>query len=209
MTSFHLKIIAMFTMLIDHIGAILFPQYIILRIIGRMSFMIYCFLLVEGYFHTRNVKKYLLRILMFAFISEIPFDLAFQGQIFNIGYQNIFFTLFIGLMCISICEHFKTNMAGIVCCVFVCGLIAEIISSDYGAIGVLMIVGFYLFRNDIWKILVWEFLCTVFLPYQIFSLVAFIPIKFYNKEKGKSIGYMAYAFYPLHLIILYIVHLFF
>ena len=77
LNGFVLKCIAMVCMLIDHTGAVLFPQYRILRIIGRIAFPIYCFLLVEGAMHTRDIRKYELRLLGFALVSEIPFDLAF------------------------------------------------------------------------------------------------------------------------------------
>jgi hypothetical protein len=87
-----LKTLALFTMVIDHYGAIFQSDIIIYRIIGRLAFPIYCFLLVEGYFHTSNIKKYAARLLIFAFISEIPFDLAFFGHV-GFEHQNIFFTL--------------------------------------------------------------------------------------------------------------------
>src|SRR5690554_6284341 len=93
MTSLILKILALTTMIIDHYGAILQSNILIYRIIGRLAFPIYCFLLVEGYFNTSNVKNYAKRLFIFALISEIPFDLVFYGQI-GFEHQNIFFTLF-------------------------------------------------------------------------------------------------------------------
>jgi len=207
MTGFDLKIIAMLTMLIDHIGSIFFPRYIALRIIGRLSFMLYCFLLVQGYTYTRNLKKYLLRILIFAFISEIPFNLAFYNSIFYIYSQNIFFTLFLGLICIYLCEHFYSSRFKCALSIIICCIIAEIIKCDYGAIGILMIIGFYLFKNNFNKLFLWELIFTLFLPLETASLISFIFIKFYNGQKGKNLGYAAYLFYPLHLIILYFITL--
>ena len=119
-----LKIIAIITMLIDHIGAgvlgrllvvrgmnevadlnawidansTLVITYQMMRFVGRLAFPIFCFLLIEGFEHTHDVKKYALRLLSFCLISEIPFDLLFNGKILEFGYQNVFFTLFIGLM---------------------------------------------------------------------------------------------------------------
>ena len=100
--SFWLKMIAITTMLIDHVGAVLLPQYPILRIIGRIAFPIFCFLLVEGFMHTHDVIRYMTRIGLFALISEIPFDLLFYGRILDGTHQNVFFTLFIGLVMLTI-----------------------------------------------------------------------------------------------------------
>lgn len=93
LTSSGLKIIAIVTMLIDHIGLVLFPELFILRLIGRLAFPpIFAFLLVEGFFHTKDVKKYMVRLGMYALISEVPFDLARKGGVvFDISGQNIFF----------------------------------------------------------------------------------------------------------------------
>ncbi len=124
-----LKMIAIVTMVIDHIGAAvlarllmvnglgeldqtntdaimqwlsangaLYGTYTVMRMIGRVAFPIFCFLLVEGFLHTHDVKKYAMRLGLFALLSEIPFDLAFSSKILEFNYQNVFFTLFIGLL---------------------------------------------------------------------------------------------------------------
>ena len=111
--GYDLKMIALVTMLSDHVGAVLLWRYIeathgysdgvlmgiyeFTRYIGRMAFPIYCFLLVEGFLHTRNKGKYALRLGIFAIISEVPFDLNFTGNLCDFGYQNVFFTLMIGV----------------------------------------------------------------------------------------------------------------
>ena len=98
LNSFQLKCIAVITMIIDHTGAVLFPGELVFRYIGRISFPIFCFLLVEGFFHTRDMRKYMLRLGVFAVLSEIPYDLAFRGTMLEFSHQNVFFSLLIGVM---------------------------------------------------------------------------------------------------------------
>jgi len=124
-SSFGLRVIAVILMTIDHIGAVLFPHVLILRIIGRLSFPIFVFLMVEGYFHTRDVKKYLTRLLVFAVISEPFFDVVFHHSLLYARGQNIFMTLFLGLLMVHICEK-TTNKGFNVFTVLIIGLIAEI-----------------------------------------------------------------------------------
>lgn len=105
-----LKWIALVTMFIDHTGAAVVERllsetspawltalYFALRIIGRLAFPIYCFLLAEGFAHTHSRPKYLARLAVFALVAEVPFDLATQGLVYYPGYQNVFFTLALGL----------------------------------------------------------------------------------------------------------------
>ena len=204
MNSFYLKIFAMVTMLIDHTGAILFPNLIIFRMIGRLAFPIYCFLLVEGYSHTSNLKKYMIRLLLFAFISEMPFDLAFHNTRFYLNYQNVFFTLFIGLLAVHCYNFFKENKLKQISSIVLLCLISELIMCDYGIIGVLMILGFYIFKNNKKSLVIFEAILTLPIPLEPIALLSFIPIFSYNKKRGYTIKYLFYSFYPLHLFILYI-----
>jgi hypothetical protein len=220
MNSFHLKLIAIITMLIDHIGAIMLPHdtmlYLILRCIGRLAFPIFVFLLIEGFQHTRNVQKYLIRLGAFALISEVPFDFAFYGTVLEFSHQNIFFTLFLGLMCIylmrEIEKKYKLNFIilniiyALLTLIF--GVAAFYLKTDYGYKGLLLIVAFYIFRNS--KLLL---TCSLFfisgylLKYiNVYATIAMIPIAFYNGQKGKSIKYIFYIFYPAHLLVLAFIH---
>lgn len=241
MTGSTLKLIAIITMLIDHIGAIvlehgmnangyleavgseetmdiwlgqhttLYLTYLACRLIGRIAFPIFCFLLVEGFTHTRCLWKYQLRLWCFALISEIPFDLALFGVIWNSTYQNVFFTLAIGLTTISAIYRFAKPESGaaklylktIAITVVGC-YIAYLLHTDYGAFGVLAIVVLYEFRqNRKTQVLVSG---ISFLLYEAATVaIGFIPIYFYNGERGLRIKYFFYIFYPAHLLVLYFI----
>lgn len=206
--SFTLKIIALLTMIIDHVGAFLFPQYWELRIIGRISFPIFAFLVVEGFYHTKDLQKYMKRLAVFAVISEIPFDLVSTGRIFDIGRQNVFFTLFLGVLLMYFYEsqYSKAAKAG---CVILILLAGDIFRTDYGAWGVLMIFCFYLFRDSIWgKIASMVFINVFAFGFlQSFAVLALIPICLYNGERGLDIKYFFYAIYPIHLLLLFLIRI--
>lgn len=220
-----LKLIAVITMLIDHIGAVvlarlllageggetMYQVYYVMRTIGRMAFPIFCFLLVEGFEHTRDQKKYVLRLGIFALISEIPFDLALSSEVFLPSYQNVFFTLFFGMLTImafhAVEEKKEWNFwqRGILLVgAVVAGMgIAWLFRTDYDALGVWCILMLYLFRkNRGMQILAG---CLAFCWWELPALLAFIPIAFYNGKRGWNIKYIFYLFYPVHLLILYLV----
>lgn len=209
-----LKIIAIITMLADHIGALLFPQIILFRIIGRIAFPIFCFLLVEGFMHTRDVKKYALRLLLFAFISEIPFDLAFGGGStigfipVNLYQQNVFFTLFLGLLALILITKYGYQRINIFFIILSCMLVASFLKTDYGEAGVLLIVLFYYSYGNILKVIGSVILfCLIFTGIQIYGILSLIPLVLYNGKKGITFKYVFYVFYPAHLLILYAIFL--
>lgn len=222
MSTFVLKIIAITTMLIDHIGAILVPRdsvwYLVMRGIGRLAFPLFVFMLVEGFHHTRDVKKYLIRLGIFAVISEIPFDLALYDSVLEFGHQNVFFTLFLGLLCIYLIDQmykkyeknpFTYNLlAGLLTLAF--SLVAVLLRTDYNYAGILMIVAFYLFRGN--KILIAVALAFVSMwilgNINGLALLAIIPIMLYNGQKGKNVKYLFYVFYPAHLLILALIKMY-
>lgn len=209
LNGFSLKIIAIVTMMIDHIGAVLFPGEMVFRYIGRIAFPIFIFLMTEGFYHTGNLKKYEIRMVIFALISEIPFDLAFSGMIIDAGSQNVFFTLAIGLIMMDLLCRWKEIFWKQMCVFAACLVLAELLHTDYGAAGILLIFVFYRFREKtVAKIIftaVIAFVC--FVPLEGFCLFAFIPILLYNGRRGPSLKYVFYAFYPVHLLILYFVSL--
>lgn len=221
MSTFVLKIIAILTMLIDHIGAVLInsetdPQlWLVLRSIGRLAFPIFCFLIVEGFYHTKNVKKYLIRLGAFALISEVPFDLV-HGYVLEFTYQNVFFTLFLGLLLIHLMKQVEmkykkevlvSNVLDALLTFAFCAA-AAFMRTDYSIQGILIIVAFYLFRGN--KVLLTLGLLIVngMFGGSILAAAAMIPIAFYNGEKGRSAKYLFYIFYPAHLLILYLIKVF-
>ena len=232
-TGSHLKWIALITMCIDHIGAILLEsgllplissavlaghsfEYLpadyefwyglnsVLRLIGRVSFPLYCFLLVEGFLHTKSIARYALRLGLFALLSEVPFDLALYGTPFDLHMQNVFFTLFFGLLVLWGMKRTEERAGrptfltyGVA---FFGMLAAYFLQTDYDAFGILLIAMLYLLRSDRKWLCIFGCCATL---WERTAPLAFLPIWFYTGERGKQFPkYFFYAFYPLHLILL-------
>lgn len=320
-TGSTLKIIAIITMFIDHVGAALFEHYLYkfleplgadyceaaikaklpwlwfnwmgdpaavqnidmtLRMIGRIAFPIFCFLLVEGFLHTRNLKKYMIRLGIFALVSDVPFDLAFFGEI-GLGHQNVFFTLLLGVMALACIDYIKHKdkdtfngffkflgkiaviIAGVLGAVgavtsmliipgyllymafeideviptlilgYILGTViylvvsskwdmekktrvgsglfatlfffclAELLNTDYAGWGVLAIVAIYVFRNAKSNGFVWGMIAlTIKSIGEGVAFLDLIPLKFYNGKRGLKMKYFFYAFYPVHLFLLFL-----
>ena len=236
-TSFALHILAMACMLCDHMWGTVIPGNEWMTCIGRIAFPIFAFLTVEGYFHTSNLKKYLLRLLLFAVLSEIPFNLALGGRIFYPLHQNVLWSFLISLGLIHWNEQAKKSgkrwkrvlIASVTLAVaFVAGILTMV---DYYHAGILMVLVFYFFRQKKWWSYVGQILGlwyinteilggfsyelqlfgkTYFLMRQSLALLALIPIWLYRGKQGyhnKWIQYACYGFYPLHLLILGVIKL--
>lgn len=209
-----LKTIALITMIIDHYGALFSPFNMDYRIIGRLAFPIYCFLLVEGYTHTRDIKKYLVRILIFAFISEIPFDFAFYGGTYW-PHQNIFFTLAIGLVAMHLFNKDQGFISTKNLTVTIsAATLATLFATDYNFIGIIYITAFFFTRNlkplkrmfivGIVLYLVNSFGASII---QQYSLLALPILALYNKKigpKNKVLQLLYYIAYPAHLFIFFL-----
>ena len=231
-TSFSLHLMAMLFMLCDHLWGTIVPGNDWLTCIGRVCFPIYAFLLVEGYFHTSNLKKYVKRLLLFAVISEIPFNLAMASSVIYPFHQNVLWSFLIALGLIHCNEKAKSTgklWLRIIVAVFtiLAGYLLGLITMvDYYHAGILMVLTFYFFHHRNWWDYVGQLLClgyinlellggfgyevvlfgeTVFLTRQGFALLALIPIWLYKGKQGyhsKWWKYFCYAFYPVHLLIL-------
>lgn len=236
LTGIQLKYIAMITMVIDHVGvAFRFAMpdavYELLRTIGRLSFPLFCFLIVEGFLHTHDRRKYLCDMLLFALLSEVPFDLLQSGSIWYTGSQNVFFTLSFGILALFAIEKFAKKKWLQLCGVTACMLAATLIRSDYLFYGVALIVLLYLFRYDYSKMALAGTICLfcgnsllyllnnsqlssfdaalyTFCAYGMSELpgaLSFLLTGRYNGQRGiMPVGkYFFYFFYPLHLLLLW------
>lgn len=205
LTSFHLKVIGIAAMLCDHIGVVFLPELTFLRIIGRISFPIFAFLLVEGYFHTKSIPKYMSRLLLMAFISEVPYDLVMFGRIVDFRRQNVFFTLFLGILMLYLFETRSGNITKIISLVLVL-LASEAVISDYNSSGLIMILGFYVYHERTWM----RGITNAYINIQViggiqsYGTLALIPIGFYNGRQGPGYQRLFYASYPVLLIVLLI-----
>ena len=296
-TSFAIKVAAIITMFIDHFAAVFLerqlvnpnkafvsgPEYYyaigdidnIMRGIGRIAFPLFIFLLVQGFMHTHNKYKYALRLGIFALISEIPFDMAFKNKTFDFGYQNVFFTLFLGfvfmlltdliyqkhippvlgyaglvfgslsagsfiIMFLGMVGDFAFTKVGsnsyfialaiaaaliVVIEILVClkkpfedlsklslsilvlsatMWCAYFLNTDYNAAGVLAIAVAYALRKKPLASFFGAYLILVFFSsaFEVFAIFGALLVARYNGERGRSMKYFFYAFYPGHLLLI-------
>lgn len=233
LSSTTLRFIAMFFMLLDHMWATVVTGNNWMTYVGRMAMPIFAFLVAEGYVHTKNLRKYKLRLLLFGLISEIPFNLMVAGGLFFPFHQNVMFTLLLGLLAIERIDGIRKNLTpkgiiangllGLGICV-----LSVITFVDYNITGVLTVVMFYMLRSipfaPIWQLLGMILINIVFrkgmyIPITIgtitfefitqgFAVFSLLFIWCYNGKKGYSkkwVQYFAYAFYPLHMLVLYVI----
>lgn len=210
-----LKLIACVAMLLDHIGAFLWPSTE-LRIIGRMAFPIYCFLLVEGAYRTRDEKKYALRLFVGALLAELPFDLMFRGGP-TWAYQNVMVTLLLGFCMVETMKRATGGWKAAVVLPFC--ILAELLRADYGGSGILMIAIFALSRNAPYGKLLqflglalvnWSGYRICGLPVQFFAVAGLIPIWLYSGRKlsrSRGAQWAFYLFYPVHMLVIWFVRL--
>lgn len=230
-----LKLIACVTMLLDHIGAVivlelfyrepsgeLLDLYEALRLIGRIAFPVYCFLLAEGSVHTRNPLRYGLRLVALMLLAEIPYDLAFYGGA-NWQNQNVMVTLLLAFLTLEAGKKCPNQLLKLLVAVPFAGL-AELARGDYGAEGVLLVVLFALTREmprrrlfqflGMWFLfspshaMLLNWLGGIRITTQEWALLALIPISIYSGRKttgSRAAQWGFYLFYPAHLLVLYLI----
>lgn len=234
-TSFTLHILAMAFMLLDHMWATVMTGNEWMTCVGRLAFPIFAFMIVEGYFHTKNLKKYITRMAVFALICEIPFNLMVGGNFFYYVHQNVLFTFLAGILLIHLNEMARKSgklhlrilaLIGSIAAAFVIGLVGMV---DYYHAGILTVLVFYFFRGRKW----WCFLGQLvflyiinmqllggygyevelfgknyFLTQQGLALLALIPIWLYRGKQGpynRFIKELYYWFYPVHMLVLVLI----
>ena len=232
LTSLSLHLLAMACMLCDHLWGTIIAGNDWLTCIGRISFPIFAFMIVEGYFHTSNLKKYAGRLFVFALISEIPFNLAMGSRIFYPVHQNVLWSFLISIGLIFWNEKAKTThkiwkQIIVGCVTVVLGTLLGLLTMlDFYHAGILTVLVFYFFRQRKWWSYLGQFIClwyinteilggfgyeinlfgnTHFFERQGLALLALIPIWLYKGKQGyhsKTFQYICYAFYPVHLLIL-------
>ena len=218
-----LKGIAAALMLTDHVGAILLPEVLALRCVGRLAFPIFAFFIAEGYAHTRDLGRYFRRLAILAVVSELPFNLE-NGAVFDLTRQNVLFTFCLALLTLRGLEALGRERgfgrwSG-------CGLVlaagfaaGELLRTDYGGWGVVTVALLYLCRDGkyakLWLLLAMaavnglgmgSLTMPVFggeMPIQIFAVAALPVIWLYNGQAGpKGLRRAFYVFYPAHLLVL-------
>lgn len=212
-----LKYIAFISMFIDHFNKTIITPLLnyqqplvtistIFDIIGRIAFPIFAFMIVEGFYKTKSRGKYLRNLLIFAIISEIPYDM-FQSKVFiNNRSQNIMWALALGLLTLIIVDKLKEKIKNkyawlsiSILIVAINAVVATLLSFDYDYYSIIIIFILYLFYD---KRFLGSILSYLVIIKEVYAILGFAVINFYNGEKGRQNKLFNYLFYPVHLLIL-------
>ncbi|MBQ8995983.1 MAG: hypothetical protein IJ091_09220 [Oscillospiraceae bacterium] len=212
-----LKLIAVISMVFDHVGDNFFPEWTWMRVIGRIAMPIFAFFVAEGYLHTHDRKKYLIRLLIFGLISEAPFDLLTAGKVLEFSHQNIMLTFawaVVGLMAFDRltekADSKSSTVLGVVS-IFVFLILALVLKLDYDMVAVGLVYIFVMLndRGLDAKIVAGVIFYTLMRNVGVYwyALFGFIFLFFYNGQRGRGMKWFFYAFYPGHLLLLYLLKL--
>jgi TraX protein len=257
MTTFQIKLIAVTSMVIDHVGLCFFPHVLLFRIVGRLAFPLFAWLIANGAYYSKNLKIYLIRLFIFALVAQIPSILMNRLVIPSFWQLNVLFTLFLGLTTIILTKKSKNTLISLLIVIIIAG-IAGVSNTDYGAMGVVAMVAFYISFKDVKKMIILQIcvfslfniipisiiialhgasspiipvtsfiLCGIdcfntslklhsTLPIMLIGLnfieslglLSLFFIALYNNQGGIKAKYFFYAFYPIHMLVLYFIKLF-
>lgn len=207
-----LKLIAMVSMVFDHVGSEFFPAQLWMRAVGRLAMPIFAFCIAEGYLHTRSRKKYLLRLGLFALVSELPFDLLIYGRP-ELTHQNIMFTFFLAVLGLMAYDAIrgetptKGRTALGILVVLCMAAAATVLRGDFVLFAVISVFLFYApHRKPLWvrqSAGVAFLAVTRTIGYYAATGLSILPLLLYNGKKGRGMKWLFYAFYPGHLLLLY------
>ena len=232
LTKTKLQILAIVAMLCDHVAkVIIYPviiscysngwlsshsyvlrMYDALVFLGKISFPIFAFFIVEGYFKTHDIYLYMKRLFLFAILSEIPYDLATSGKIINFDKQNVIWTLLVGLVCLFIIDYSKNSKFGLckaIGSVSFILLIANFLNLDWRVYpGIVMILWFYLAHKSK-KICLLLGYCLMVpnVGFMSGAELSFLLLYFYNQRRGRGNKWLFYIFYPAHVLVLYLIQI--
>lgn len=217
-----LKIIAIISMVIDHVGDVFFPDAIWMRAVGRLAMPLFAFCVAEGYHYTKSKIKYLRRLGAFALISEIPFDLAFSRKI-DFSHQNIMLSFLIAVAALMLYDAVQDGFgpfsgmkqharkaAGITA-VLVMSIVSLVLKCDYTIFAVISVFLFYVLRERQYPIPqvggVAFLAVTRTMGYYAYTGLSLIPLLLYNGKRGRGLKWLFYVFYPAHLLLIYLIKL--
>ena len=227
-----LKIIAAVAMLIDHASFGILHAYLLNnamsilpqtytklnnlyeygRSIGRLAMPIFAFFIVEGFLRTSNIKKYLLRMFLFALVSEVPFDLGLYNSFMYTDHQNILFTFSVGLLMLSTLKYLNESIVGLskpvkelalICCVIAYADLTYVLKCDYSVKCIAFIAVIYFLKNHKEIRLLAG---SAFLSWEKFAPISCLLLYFYNPEKKPRLKYFFYIFYPAHFLLIFLIY---
>ena len=234
-SSAGLHVLAMALMLCDHMWAMLFPAAEWLTCIGRLAFPIFAFMIAEGCRRTHDRRRYLLRMLVWALLAEVPFDLMYGGSVFYPFHQNVLWTFLLSLLLIALIDKCRSRFSPILAALATAGItllgyfLGYVTMVDYYGVGVLTVLTFYIFPGRDWKSRLGQLFCLYVLNVHLLggfyyevslfgfqveivqqglALLALIPIWLYQGKQGhhsRAFQVFCYAFYPVHMLLLFFV----
>ncbi|SDC90282.1 TraX protein [Paenibacillus sp. UNCCL117] len=193
--------LAMITMTIDHIGYVFFPDEQLWRIIGRVAFPVYAYLLVEGYKHTRNVRRYMLRLLLLFAVSQVPYMALFQTK-----ELNVIGTLLLSVVVLWAADQSKLWLKALL--IPACSAALLLLDIDYGLYGLLLVL-IYRYVRSYWGAVLHAAATFVFfhqVPVQYYSVpVSLLLLSEAAPKARRAPAWLWRSFYPLHLVMLWLI----